>query len=201
MIHDKKMIPDEFGVKIGKFEEKDLPAPQLADPPEKVDKVLTYDAAIKSNKEISDLTAEVSRLGLEIKQKDVCIADLESDIAEYEEELDQLSDGTGISDGKAYLEDLVATAIPIADRYFDLQERKIALEEKKLNGQTNGEQLPPPPAHQSPGVQQERQQEQQQPTREQSEEFLDKMDELLKTNPQEYQRIMAEAQRETSSDG
>ena len=193
MIHDKKMIPDEFGVKIGKFEEKDLPAPPLSEAPPKVDQVLTYGAAIKSNKEISDLTAEVSRLELEIKQKDECIADLEADLEESETEMGQLADRQNVGNGQQYLQDLMAAAIPIADEYFKVRNREIALKERQMNGDKVGGAPPSSPAYQSPEVQQERQQ-QPYPTNEDSKKFLAEMGELLKTDPQEYQRIMEQAQ-------
>lgn len=193
----KNIAPDIFYFKKGNVQEKDLPTVQLAEAPkEKADRVLTYDAAIASNKEISDLTAEVKALKLEIEQQDERIADLEHELSECEEEIEGLSENGGISDSRKYMEDLVITAVPILDRYFDVQEKRIELRKQELNG---GQRIAPPPssAYQSPEVQRERQQEQQpRPTKEDAKEFWDKMGVLLESDPAEYQRVMQKLQDE-----
>ncbi|MCH7850940.1 MAG: hypothetical protein IH845_04830 [Nanoarchaeota archaeon] len=190
---DKKVTADVFYFKKGDVEEKDLPITQLADPPEKVDHVLTYEAAIKSNKDISELTAEISRLKMEIKQKDECIEDLELDIKDFEIENEELSERGNSGGGKQYLEDLMTAAIPIADRYFDLENRKLAFKERQ-----NGKPLQVSD-YQSPEVQREPKAEQQPPgaTKEDAKKFWEKMGNLLENDPEQYQRIMQEIQLET----
>lgn len=191
---DKKVTPDVFYFKKGNPDVEPLPTAQLAEAPPKVDQVLTYDAAIKSNKEISDLTAEVSRLLLEIKQKDECIADLEADLGDSEIETRQLAEQQNVGNGQQYLKDLMVAAVPIADEYFKVRNREIALKEQQMNGG-----YPPPPIQQpqQPQQPQQAQQPHQPPlTKEDAKKYWDKMGELLKTDPQAYQLAMQEAHLE-----
>ena len=196
---DKKCAADVFCFKKGNISEKDFPVPQLADTPakpEKTEHVLTYTAAIQSNKEISELTAEVNRLKMENKQKDECIAELEQELEDSNGEIDDLAEGNNISPGKQYLEDLLTTAIPIVDRYFDIEEKKIAMKERLVmpNGQQYVEDPQQPQQPQQP--KQPQQPQRPSPTKEDAKEFWDKMAILLENDPEEYQRVMQKIQFE-----
>lgn len=195
----KNVAPDVFCFKKGNVKEKDLSPIPLADPPAKVEHVLTYDAAIKSNKDISELTAEVNRLEMEITQKDQCIKELEEDLSDSDREIGELSERSKVGNGREYIEDLITTAAPILDRHFDLENRKLAYKEKMMNGQRPQQGIPPPAAYQSPEVQQEQQPQRPAPTKEEAKEFWDKMSVLLENDPDEYQRIIQKMQFEQVS--
>lgn len=191
---DTKVTPEEFGVKIGKTEEKDLPPAQLADPPKEAEHVLSYAEALKANKEISDLTARVSQLEMELEQKDKEIEELEEELKVSDAEV-TLAESMKVGNGQQYVEDLMAAAIPIADKWFELENRKMAFKEGQTNGQGTGSWRPPPSAPPPPGAQ--RQQPQRPPlTKEDSKKFWDQAGELLKTDPEAYQRLMQEANLE-----
>lgn len=187
----KNVSPDVFYFKKGNVKEKELPPIQLAEPSKKSVDVLTYDAAIAANKDIANLTAEVSRLKMEIADRDKSIQVLEDDISEYEDDIAELSEKGGISDSKQYLEDLVTTAIPIADRYFDLQEKKLALRAQELNGgqRVLTPQQPQPQPQPSPP-------QPPKPTAQDAKKFWDEMGVLLRDDPEEYQRVMQKLQAE-----
>lgn len=188
----KNISADVFYFKNGDVKEKELPSETLAEKPKEPDSVLTYDAAIKSNKDIAELTADVNRLEMEIKQKNDDIEELEAIIEEYEDEVEGLAANGKVNEGRQYVEDLVATAIPVVDRYFDLQEKKLALRAQQMNGGQHRLPAQPPPTPQEPS--------RPAPTKEEAKAFWDKMAVLLEEDPQEYQRVMQKIQSEQGFD-
>lgn len=93
--------------------------------PTKTEKLLSVDSALDNVRTIADLQAKVARLEDKITR-------LEEENAELEAELDEMESG-GMSEGdnnpfKGVLEGL----LPVADRYFDMEERKQKFKEGKF---------------------------------------------------------------------
>ena len=93
-----------------------------------VDRVLGWDNAVAMNRQIAELTAEVSRLKFENGMLRQQIAEMEM---EAEEEPGLLGDGS-VSGLKTFLSETLPQMMPAIDRYFELEGRKLDLEEMKL---------------------------------------------------------------------
>ncbi len=195
---DKKITADEFLVQKGKADEKDLDITQLAEKPKETENARSYDAAIDANREIANLRAEVGNLKLELKQKDVRVKELEAIVKEYEEDEEEddedIAEGDKVNSGKQYMEDIMDTAVSVLDKYFKLEDQKIALKKQQMNGHA-----PPVAPQQAPPVQPQ-QQQRTAPTKEDAHEFAKKMAHLAETDPQEYQMIMQDIEFEEVTD-
>jgi len=121
---------DRYPIVKGKFtpdmlEDKN-PAPIYVHSPSQ--DVLSWEAALSYQKQISDLQSQVKALQLENNYLQIQIEDLEN------EETDGLSaPATGGNDFLSFLKDSVPNLLPVVDRYFNIEEQKINLESQKLN--------------------------------------------------------------------
>lgn len=202
----KNVTPDQFYFKRGNVDEKELVVTQLAEKPKEAEHVLTYTAAIAANKEISELKAEVNRLEREIETGNDTIEALEKDLADLETEMSdmaELAEKGGVKHGAQYLEDLAETIVPIADKWFAVRERELDQKERMLNGQGYPGASRRPPVNQGQYVQQPPPAQQPlpaqppKPTKQDTVIFWEKMNTLLETDPEEYQKILREMQNET----
>lgn len=118
--------PDRYTIAKGRVKnEAQIQTPNLSERKESAPAVLTYDSALKMQKEIAELQSEKRTL---MNEK----ASLEARIRVLEEELSQpLEEQT--SGIKTFIEEGMPSVMPIIDRYFDVQEKKLALEEKRLS--------------------------------------------------------------------
>jgi uncharacterized small protein (DUF1192 family) len=89
-----------------------------------------WDAALADKEKIAMLSSELERVKAELNTATAKIEELE---AELEEEPEQLSEQQA-NPTVSFLKEQVPALLPILDRYFDLQEKKIGLEERRLNG-------------------------------------------------------------------
>lgn len=87
---------------------------------------LSFETAIAMNKEIAELKAKVSTLETENRDLRVQLAELEEDQEE------SLSEQKTQEHPLAFLKEAATSLIPAIDRYFDLEEKKLAIQEKKL---------------------------------------------------------------------
>ncbi len=89
--------------------------------------VLTYEQALKMQQTISDLRADVKSLQLENEY-------LKQEIADMENEEPELQEGNKtVSNIKSFLDESLPSIMSVADKFFANQDRKLALEEKKLD--------------------------------------------------------------------
>lgn len=95
--------------------------------------LLSVTSALAYITEIAELKTEKNRLEMELKNlKEENVA-LEAELAEYErEEESGLSEKKG-SDTMEFLKDQAPTIMATIDRFFEFQDKKLNLEEKKLN--------------------------------------------------------------------
>ena len=92
--------------------------------------VLSWEAALSYQKQISDLTSQIKALQLENNYLQVQIEDLENDEGEG-----LSAPATGGNDFLSFLKESVPNLLPVVDRYFNIEEQKINLESQKLNRQ------------------------------------------------------------------
>lgn len=127
----KAKDPDKFLVKKGN-PTQDQPAKHIQTPTSKND-LITVSAALDYITQIANLKNDVTRLELENKQlKEEC-AELSADLEELEAEK-----GEGLSENKTsgtveYLKETSPALMALADRFFEMQDKKISLENRKLD--------------------------------------------------------------------
>lgn len=106
--------------------------------PIKEDHPLTYDQAIKMNKQIAELKAQneyLERERDEWKLKyDQLMEEVEEIIAEEPEEDETMSEGNGeiSSDMQKFWTQLSENLLPVIDRHYDMKEKKLQIEEGKV---------------------------------------------------------------------
>lgn len=96
--------------------------------------VLSWESALKLHHELTELKSEVKRLEYENNL-------LQQQLEEMETESEGLNDAPG-SNILSYLKETIPSLMPILDKHFELQERKLNLEELKIN---KGTYTPPQP--------------------------------------------------------
>lgn len=124
----KSKNPDKYPIVKGKVSKETLNEQQpitIVQSPN--NEVLSWEAALAYQKEISDLKSEVKTLQMEIAYLN----------QQLEEEDDSLKDGENKSSPEnsivTFLKETIPAFIPMFDKHFELQERKLNLEEMKLN--------------------------------------------------------------------
>jgi len=169
----------------------------------KPDQVLTYENALALNTKIAELEAKVLAVEKERDEAYDLVGDLE------DERENGLSEPTGQSDLVTMISEVSKNLVPLADRYFDNEEKKLQIEEGKvvrdLQNAQNGNGVPP--AQQAPH------QQPQPGFQELSEEELDNMPDdeynrynnellvyLANTDPERYQLMMDEMNKEGDND-
>lgn len=90
--------------------------------------LLSIDEAFKNIKENATLTAENEVLRTRVKDLEVKLSELENEFDEKE-----MSEGEEPNKVGHWLQTIMPTLSPLADEFFKMQNRKISLEEKKLN--------------------------------------------------------------------
>ena len=134
--------PDKYPIIKGKFNQSMLNdngnthQPVIIQSPSQ--DVLSWEAALSYQKQISDLTNKVNQLQLELNNAQILLE-------EFENEETNLGDAPDTSI-VGYLKEVLPSILPMADRYFDL-------EEKKLNVQSQQQRQPAqqrPPAERKP---------------------------------------------------
>lgn len=90
--------------------------------------VLSYESALAMQGEIAELKAEKAQLLYENEILGQKITDLEAELKESE----GLQENSAPSNTQKFLSELFPSVLPIAEKYFETENRKIALEEKKL---------------------------------------------------------------------
>lgn len=123
--------PDKFLIKKGNPQQPTDKTVTIQRPNElSKNEIISVTAALDYITQIATLKNEITRLELENKQ-------LKEECAELSSELEELQDGEGLSEDKSantvteYLKETAPTLIALADRYFNLQEKKIQLEANK----------------------------------------------------------------------
>lgn len=97
--------------------------------------LITIQAALGYITEISNLKVQVATLEAEVKRLKDENAVLEAEL----EEMERAEDSNGLSQGAAqsntmdYIKETAPTLIALADRYFSLQDKKLNLEQEKIN--------------------------------------------------------------------
>lgn len=127
--------PDKFPILKGKVspddlveaEKRSLPLTLAVSEPA----VLTYAQAIEYNRVIASNESEIKQLKWELEQAKLTIAELE---AELDEEDEGLSEGGPVNPIAKFLSDTMPTIIPMIEKHFELQEKRINLDEMKLKG-------------------------------------------------------------------
>lgn len=94
--------------------------------------LLSVTSALNYITQIAELKTENNRLTMENKQLKDEIAVLEADLEEYERE-DGLAEGNKTTDTMQFLKEQGPTLMNALDRYFELQDKKLVLEEKKID--------------------------------------------------------------------
>lgn len=128
----KTSSPDRYAVLKGKVAPEVLAEAEKRSIPltptiiERSPDVLSYDKALQYQSEISELKNTVALRDMEIQK-------LKEELAELEEENAGLSETQTESTTKSFLTELVPQAMPILDRWFSLEEKKLDLEALKLN--------------------------------------------------------------------
>ena len=108
---------------------------ELKEPPiihTKAEEVLTWSSALQMQQQISNLTAEVKQLKFENNL-------LQSQLDAMDEEEDNLSENTNSnlneitkSPTLSFLSETIPSLLPIVDKYFEQEERKLKLKELEL---------------------------------------------------------------------
>ena len=88
--------------------------------------VLTWDSAMKLHQELVELKSEVKRLEYENNL-------LQQQLEELETESESLEDAPAGNSILSYLKETIPSLMPIVDKHFELQERRLLLEELKLS--------------------------------------------------------------------
>lgn len=96
-----------------------------------VHEVLTYDKALEYQQKISDLQTRVNQLEFESNELHKQVEELEAELEENEGLQEEQSQPNNIV---TFLKEAIPSITPLLDRHFDLQERKLNLEELKVNG-------------------------------------------------------------------
>ena len=159
------LVPDE-----GQF----LSAPEGA---KETPDVLSYSQAIENNREIVELQAEVNRLGAELDRANETIEELEQE-AEQVELSEENKPGSMEASAKTYISSLADMLQPVANTYFELEDRKLKLQEAKFVQQVQPQQQ----------QQIEPQQEEYSPELQRA--YWQQLAELAKENPEEYFKVM-----------
>lgn len=94
--------------------------------------LLSVQSALGYITQIAELTTEKNRLEMELKNAKEEITLLEAELAEYEREDGGLSDKKD-SDTMTFLKDQSPAIMGVLDRYFELQDKRLSLDEKRLN--------------------------------------------------------------------
>lgn len=124
--------PDKFLIKKGNPQQPENKTVTINKPNElSKNEIISVTAALDYITQIANLKNEITRLELENKT-------LKEECAELSAELEELQDNDGLNDNQTtgnsvteYLKETAPTLIALADRYFNLQEKKIQLEANK----------------------------------------------------------------------
>jgi len=127
IVNQKK--PDKYPIIKGKFNQSMLNDNEqkhqiIVQSPSQ--DVLSWEAALSYQNQISQLTSEVNRLKLELNNANTLLEEYEE-----EEENRGLNDTTTTGSLMEYLKEVVPSILPMADRYFDLEEKKLNLQQSK----------------------------------------------------------------------
>jgi hypothetical protein len=129
---NKSATPDRYPIVKGKVSPEAIaetvrnipltPAIVYERPPD----VLTYDKALEYVQTISDLKNQLTIAEMEITALKKEIAELES------EQEEALSEGPTLGGLQSFIKEGLPSLMPALDRYFDIEEKKLNLEEMKL---------------------------------------------------------------------
>lgn len=148
-------VPDKFYIAKGDVKELDKQPEVVTDPAKPEKNALTYDQAIKMNKKIAELTAQ---LGTTQSERDEyrgkyyeLLAEVE-EIAnetpdEEEEEPEGILSEENIGNVGKFVESISANLIPIFDRHYDLKAKALEIEEGKVIERLVRQGFVVPPAH------------------------------------------------------
>jgi len=136
-------VPDNYTIVKGDPEKLNEPAeaPDPA-PVAKNDNVLSYNKAIAMNKDIAELKAEVEALKKENGEYATQISELEEeneDLANEQENSLSEENNMGQNLG-TMIKESISALIPVLDRHYDVQEKKIELQQGQLVGKLAYEQ-------------------------------------------------------------
>lgn len=135
----KSRNPDRYPIMKGKVKPEQMSEAENKNTviiKEKSNDVLTWDQAVEMNKQIAELTAKVGQFEFENNALKLQVSQLEAELEEEEED-DGLSDpGAGMNGLGAYIKETLPTITAILERHYDLQERKLKLDELKANVNT-----------------------------------------------------------------
>jgi len=149
----KDVQPDKFYIRKGKVPvhvDAKTEAPLVVVPTDK-DHPLTYDQALKAQKSIATLSADLADMERQRdhwkKEYDSLISEVGRIMEEGEDEEDvPMSEGNFMTENmQKFLGQLSENLLPIAERHYDLKEKKLQIEEGKVISELakNGVHLTP----------------------------------------------------------
>lgn len=126
---NKTKSPDRYPITKGVLKPEHLEEKAPVTIVTKAESVLTWDSALSMQKQISDLTAEVTRLKFENNL-------LQSELDNIEDN----EDNEGLSETKSgtqmFLSETLPSLMPVLDRWFQHEDKKLDLERLKLQQKT-----------------------------------------------------------------
>lgn len=144
------------------------------------DKVLTYTEVLKLQTDLVRLQLENEGLKSKLEDLSAYVLSLQED----EDEATGLNEKTPVM---SMIEQLVSQVLPVADKYFSLQERSVAVKEKELQ-MRDRPRSDRPHVNDSPSIVSQWNSM----NDEQKAVFWKELEELSSTNPAEYHRIYLE---------
>lgn len=123
---NKSKNPDKYPIAKGKLKpehlEENKPTVTLI---EKQENVLTYAAALEYQQKISNLTAEVTQLKFENNL-------LQSELDELRDDMENGLSDAEPSGAKTFMDETLPSMIPMIDKYFEHEDKKLRLKELEL---------------------------------------------------------------------
>lgn len=133
----KTKTPDRYAITKGKVNQDTLSEAERRMPLtpviiEKQPNVLSWDKALEMQQTIANQQSEIAQLKMTVQMLETQLQEEELEEGEAQGQMQQ-------NDLFSFLKEAVPSVIAAADRYFDLEEKKLGIaEQRKLNGKTNG---------------------------------------------------------------
>lgn len=124
---NKTKAPDKYPVVKGQLKPEHLAEHKpVVTVIEKQENVLTWESALAMQKQISDLQGQVTQLKFENNLLQSELDNLDDD------DNSGLNEGNEVKAPNSFLSETIPSMLPILDRYFDLEEKKLNLQQLKF---------------------------------------------------------------------